>query len=87
VLWRKKSPYPKTFDPRYEQMAEERLREILERKDAALFSLVDRKNVAALLEEDHPWPWYGQLMKRPQTIAYLLQIQFWLEEYRIGLLF
>jgi asparagine synthase (glutamine-hydrolysing) len=39
-----------------------------------------------LLEQDFSWPWYGQLMKGPQTLAYMLQISFWLEHYGIDLL-
>lgn len=87
VLWRKKSPYPKTFDPRYERMVAERLRGLLNEKDAPLFALVDRSAAAELLTGEEIWPWYGQLMKRPQTIAYLLQIDFWLRHYEIELLF
>jgi asparagine synthase (glutamine-hydrolysing) len=28
-------------------------------------------------------PWFGQLMAGPQLIAYLLQLEMWLREYRI----
>ena len=87
VLWRKKSPYPKTFDPRYTKAVEERLRALLEDTRAPLFYLVDRGAVRRVLEQEPQWPWYGQLMKRPQTIAYLLQIDFWLRHYDIQFLF
>jgi len=87
ILWRKKSPYPKTFDPRYETIVTSRLRKLLEEKDAPLFALVDRRRVAEILNREEVWPWYGQLMKRPQTIAYLLQVDFWLRHYEIELLF
>lgn len=86
VLWRKKSPYPKTFDPRYTQLVTARLRELL-KEDAPLFYLVSRDAVTELLEQEHPWPWYGQLMKLPQTAAYLLQIDFWLRKYQIDFVF
>jgi len=33
------------------------------------------------------WPWYGQLMRRPQTIAYLLQLDFWLRYYHVEICF
>lgn len=87
VLWRKKSPYPKTFDPRYTKAVEDRLRALLEDTRAPLFYLVDRGAVRRVLEQEPQWPWYGQLMKRPQTIAYLLQIDFWLRHYDIQFLF
>lgn len=83
VLYRKKSPYPKTWDPRYEQIMRQRLSALLQQKDAPIFSLVDRAALARLLYEDHTWPWYGQLMKGPQTMAYFLQLDFWLRHYKV----
>ena len=87
VLWRKKSPYPKTFDPKYLELVSDALRALLEEKEAPLFSLVDRRAAGELLTVEHPWPWYGQLMKRPQTICYLLQIDAWLRTYHVNILF
>ena len=83
VLWRKKSPYPKTWDPRYTKLVSDRLRALLEEKEAPLFQLVSRKAAEDLLDSEPAWPWYGQLMRTPQTIAYLLQIDAWLREYQI----
>ena len=85
VLWRKKSPYPKTFDPQYLQLVSAELKGLLAQKDAPLFDLVDRAAARALLNAEYAWPWYGQLMKVPQTICYLLQINSWLEEYDVQL--
>ena len=87
VLWRKKSPYPKTFDPQYLELVSARLEDLLRQKDAPLFSLVSKEEVYNILRQDAPWPWYGQLMRRPQTIAYLLQLNTWLQAYHIELLF
>lgn len=86
VLYRKKSPYPKTFDPQYEMLVEQKLAQILI-KDAPVWQLVTRESVKELLTTSFTWPWYGQLMRRPQTIAYLLQLNFWLEHYQVQLLF
>lgn len=86
VLWRKKSPYPKTFDPLYEKLVRDRLEALMNEKDAPLFSLVNPDAVRSVMDSDHPWPWYGQLMRRPQTMAYLLQIDFWLRHYRVDIL-
>ena len=86
VLWRKKSPYPKTFDPLYEKLVRDRLEALMNEKDAPLFSLVNPGAVRSVMDSDHPWPWYGQLMRRPQTMAYLLQIDFWLRHYRVDIL-
>ena len=86
VLYRKKSPYPKTFDPRYEQLISARLQALL-KEDAPIWQLISRENVISLLNADSQWPWYGQLMRRPQTMAYFLQLDFWLRHYRVELCF
>ena len=86
VLYRKKSPYPKTFDPRYEQIVTERLKKLFE-QDTPLWYLVNRHETEKILTGEAPWPWYGQLMRRPQTIAWLLQLDFWLKHYSVQLLF
>ena len=83
VLWRKKSPYPKTYDPHYLTLVSNALREILQQSDAPIFQLVKKKELENLLQAQYQWPWYGQLMRVPQTIAYMLQINFWLGYYGI----
>jgi len=83
VLWRKKSPYPKTWDPRYLSMCIGQLKQLLESPHQPLFQIVNIDTVKTLLSEEHIWPWYGQLMRLPQTIAYILQINFWMEQYGV----
>lgn len=84
VLYRKKSPYPKTFDPRYEQLVCARLKEKLT-EDTPLWHLVSREAGEKILTSQPLWPWYGQLMRRPQTVAYFLQLDFWLRHYGVEL--
>ena len=86
VLWRKKSPYPKTYDPNYLHLMQTKMEQLIQKKDAPLFELVSRDAAQKLMAEEPIWPWYGQLMRRPQTIAYLLQINCWLEQYHINLI-
>ena len=83
VLWRKKSPYPKTYDPKYLMLVNHRLQNILEDNDAPILQVVDRAALEDLLISEYEWPWYGQLMKVPQTIAYMLQIDYWLKTYHV----
>jgi asparagine synthase (glutamine-hydrolysing) len=83
VLWRKKSPYPKTMDPHYLSLVSQRLRQLLHSADAPVFQLVNRTALEELLTAESVWPWYGQLMRLPQTIAFMLQIDFWLRKYRV----
>lgn len=87
VLWRKKSPYPKTMDPKYLELVTTRMEDLLSNKHAPLFELVSREAVGKILHEDPVWPWYGQLMRRPQTIAYLLQVNAWLVRNNVDLVF
>lgn len=86
ILWRKKSPYPKTHHPAYLRIVSERLRELLRSPNAPLLDLVDKSALEQLLDAQNPQPWYGQLMTTPQTIAYMLQINYWLEKYQIKLI-
>ena len=86
VLWRKKSPYPKTHNPAYLRAVSQRLREILADPAAPLLQVAKRQALLRLLEEEKAQPWYGQLMTTPQTIAYMLQINYWLEKYHVELI-
>lgn len=86
VLWRKKSPYPKTYDPKYLSMVSDALRQMLQQKDSPILGIVRKEALEGLLQAEFSSPWYGQLMKVPQTIAYMLQINFWLKHYGIEVL-
>ena len=86
VLWRKKSPYPKTCDPAYLDAVVGRLKRLLERNDAPIYGIIDETALKNMLNLEFSWPWYGQLMKLPQTIAFMLQINFWLENYKVKIL-
>ena len=83
VLWRKKSPYPKTFDPAYFDKVSLLLKELLKRNDAPIYALVNKNALEKLINSEFVWPWYGQLMRIPQTVAYMLQVNFWLETNHI----
>ena len=85
VLWRKKSPYPKTWHPRYRELVTGRLQAVMDDPQAPIHQLVRKEALEELLHSEQAWPWYGQLMKGPQTIAYMLQINFWLKEYKISI--
>ena len=86
VLYRKKSPYPKTYDPRYLEIMQSRLEELLCSKNAPIFEILDRSALRKLQSDAFNTPWYGQLMRAPQTIAYMLQLNYWLEFYRVNIL-
>lgn len=87
ILYRRKSPYPKTYHPDYEKLLSNRLLDIISDPSAPIRILIDEKKLRAFLStpSDYGKPWYGQLMAGPQMIAYLLQINYWLEKYKITL--
>lgn len=87
VLTRRKSPYPKTHNPVYEEIMKKRLSAIMEDKEQPLHELVRESSVNALLasHSDYGKPWFGQLMAGPQMMAYLLQINDWINTYHIRL--
>ena len=84
VLWRKKSPYPKTQNPRYEAAVREMLRARLENKTGFLAEALQTKALGEILEGENT-TWFGQLMGRPQLLAWLCQLDFWFEQYRVKL--
>lgn len=87
VLYRKKSPYPKTYHPEYENMLKKKLSEILNNSDSAILPLVNKDSLLSLMHgsSDYGKPWFGQLMATPQLYAYLIQMEEWLNYYQINL--
>jgi len=85
VLWRKKSPYPKTHNPAFLAAVTERLRKILS-EDTPLTELVRREELEKLLRHEDSVQWYGQLMNLPQTIAFFIQLDCWLKRFGIKLI-
>ncbi len=85
VLFRKKSPYPKTYHPNYERLLKEAFAKILKCEDEPVRQLIDVGKVKSYLEMPMSYakPWYGQLMAGPQMLAYYLQINMWLKEYQV----
>ena len=86
VLWRKKSPYPKTHNPSYMQAVSARLRQVMDDPASPLLNVVKKDALESLLNDDKAQPWYGQLMTTPQTTAYMLQINHWLKTYNVKLI-
>ena len=85
VLWRKKSPYPKTHNPSYLAEVVRRMRDILSKNDCRLTEIVSRKKLLELCDDPTSFKgnWYGQLMTSPQIFAYLLQIEWWMRKYDV----
>ncbi|MBS5858080.1 MAG: asparagine synthase (glutamine-hydrolyzing) [Clostridia bacterium] len=85
IIDRKKSPYPKTHNPTYLSKVKIMLSNIMEKSDAPINSLLNRDYILSILEsngEAFSRPWFGQLMTGPQLMAYLCQVNMWLEKYQ-----
>ena len=85
ILWRRKSPYPKTHNPEYLETVSALLKNVLDDVSAPIHSVVRREALVSLLTDSNQQPWYGQLMTVPQTIAYMLQLNYWLDHYHVQL--
>ncbi|MHA6253248.1 asparagine synthase (glutamine-hydrolyzing) [Oceanobacillus sp. CAU 1775] len=86
VLYRKKSPYPKTFQPEYTRQVVNWMNEILADSKSPLFNFVRRDRITAMVNSEgrgFTKPWYGQLLTGPQLIAHLCQIDYWLRTYDV----
>ena len=85
ICYRKKSPYPKTHNPVYMELCKKKVAEILSDKSRRINSLIDENGVRDIMEhpENIRSPWYGQLMKAPQILAYLIEVDCWLETYKV----
>lgn len=84
---RPKSPYPKTHNPLYEKLARQRLLAILEDPNAPIHSLVNEKALREgilVSAGDYGRPWFGQLMAGPQMIAWLIQLNLWMERFGLS---
>ncbi len=85
IVDRKKSPYPKTWNPTYLKKVKEMLSKIMEDKNAPINDLLNREYILEILNTDgkaFTRPWFGQLMTGPQLMAYLCQVNMWLEKYK-----
>ena len=86
IVNRKKSPYPKTHNPNYLKVVKEKLNKIIENKNAPINDLLNRQYILEILESNGELfkrPWFGQLMTGPQLMAYLIQVNMWLEKYQV----
>ncbi|MBQ4568612.1 MAG: asparagine synthase (glutamine-hydrolyzing) [Ruminococcus sp.] len=87
IVYRKKSPYPKTHNPIYFEYVSGRVREIMNQK-SILSELLDKDGIKKITEnpESIPSPWYGQLMRAPQILAYIIQLDTWFEEFKVQII-
>lgn len=86
IRTRKKSPFPKTYDPGYESLLIAALQKIIS-SDGPLLAIANPKKLQAFCyhPKDLGKPWFGQLMAGPQLMAYYVQINEWFKKYNVKL--
>jgi len=85
IVDRKKSPYPKTHNPTYLNTVKSMLVNIMKNPDSPINYLLNRNYILDIIDSDgkaFSHPWFGQLMTGPQLMAYLCQVNMWLEKYQ-----
>ena len=85
IVDRKKSPYPKTHNPTYLKAVKDMLTTILKDPNAPIKNILNESYIREILDTDgvaFSRPWFGQLMTGPQLMAYLCQVNMWLERYQ-----
>ena len=85
IVTRKKSPYPKTHNPTYLKKVKQMLIQIMKNPISPINTILTRDYILDIINTDgasFTRPWFGQLMTGPQLMAYLCQVNMWLEKYQ-----
>ena len=87
LLHRKKSPYPKTYHPRYVSLLTDAFTDIITDTTAPIYPLLDIEKAKAFTNAptEYGKPWFGQLMAGPQLMAYFIQMNTWMKKYHISI--
>lgn len=86
VLWRKKSPYPKTHNPQFLESVRRWVLTILDDQTSPVLQLINPKAIRQIADTDASavkLPWFGQLMGNPQLFSYIIQLDMWLRQYNV----
>jgi len=83
ILYRKKSPYPKTHHPLYTALVKQKLQDTINDENNKISAICNMKYIQSLLNGKMTQPFFGQLMTGPQLIAFIIGLEYWLSEYNI----
>ena len=79
IIYRKKSPYPKTHNPNYLKVVKNKLNEIMKNTNSPINKLLNRKYILEILETEgkaFSRPWFGQLMTRTSTYGIFMPSKY-----------
>ena len=82
ILWRKKSPYPKTHNPKYMEAVLSLLNARI-KQGGYLSQFLSLPRLEEIISGGGTW--FGQLMSAPQLVAWLIQLDFFMEKYDVNL--
>lgn len=82
ILWRKKSPYPKTHNPKYMEAVLSLLNARI-KQGGYLSQFLNRPRLLEIISGGGTW--FGQLMSAPQLVAWLIQLDYFMEKYNVNL--
>lgn len=82
ILWRKKSPYPKTHNPKYMEAVLSLLNARI-KQGGYLSQFLSLPRLDEIISGGGTW--FGQLMSAPQLVAWLIQLDFFMEKYDVNL--
>jgi len=88
IVNRKKSPFPKTFDPLFVQYVKRGAHAVLSDKNSIVGEILNKQYVQDLLQTTDMLaqkPWYGQLMRLPQVLGYIMQLDVLFKTHNINL--
>ncbi len=87
IIERKKSPYPKTHNPLYFELCVNKVHEIMSDTNSPLSEILDKSGVEDIIQnpEQISSPWYGQLMRAPQILAYIIQLDYWFRKNSVSI--
>lgn len=86
VLYRKKSPYPKTHNPFYLKAVTALVEEIIDNPQSPILPFIKADTIRSFMQSSQAGglqPWFGQLMSGPQLFAYLFQLNEWFKHYKV----
>ncbi len=87
VLDRRKNPYPKTHNPEYTRLVVRKMQVVLDDPSSPILPLINVNYIRDVIRSNFEGidiPWFGQLMRGPQLIAYLIQVNEWLRHYGVS---
>lgn len=85
ITQRKKTPYPKTFNPIFKKKLISCAERLVNDKESILSQIVNKDtfNDLCLEKISVANPWYGQLMRLPQIFGYLIELDMFFRRFNL----